>query len=558
MRATTHVAQDEARPADKLAAHAELVAGLKAHLRTLHAGQRVQVVQTHASSLLLVADQVYKLKKPVQLPFMDFSTLALRQQACTEELRLNARTAPDLYLKVMAVRGTRHQPQLAGRGPVLDWAVVMRRFAAGNLLLDRVHKGTVDHHTIDRLAQRVADFHAALPAAPARLGTVAQTMALIRSNVDELASLAAGTALQAGVQRLQEWTMATLAREQAHLQRRRRQGFVRECHGDLHLGNVALIGGEPLLFDALEFNPRLRHIDTVCDLAFLWMDLQAHGLPSLAWRLVGAWADQTGDHAGLTLLQLYGVYLACVRAKVALLRRAQLHGSARTKALAEARRYVRLALQLMQARSHQPQLVLTRGLSGSGKTTVSQHLLERMGAVRLRSDVERKRLHGMTPLQRPQPDIAHYSAAATRRTFALLARRAGVLLDGGLDVIVDAAFLRRPERERMVAVAAQRGLRCTVVECTAPLPVLWQRVARRARQAHDASDATLDVLQQQLRWADAHESEASKPPPARWIAKAVRPRHGSAQEGTRTIVVNTDLSPRALRQRCQGVARRLT
>ncbi len=274
---------------------------------------------------------------------------------------------------------------------------------------------------------------------------------------------------------------------------------MREGHGDLHLGNIVMVDGEPLPFDGIEFNPALRHTDTMADAAFVFMDLWRHGQPRQAWRFASAYAERGGDFAGLALMPFFAVYRALVRAQVAAIR-----GDG-----AALQRDLRVAGELARLRRTRPLLLLTSGLSGSGKSTVALELLQALGAVRVRSDVERKRLAGLAATARPTPEQSGplYGSAMTRRTYARLGTLAGMLLAAGLNVIVDAAALRRHERDALRALAAAHGAEFRLVECVAPEAVLRARIAHRAAEGRDASDAGQEVLSLQLRACEIPASE---------------------------------------------------
>jgi uncharacterized protein len=490
---------------DPLAWHQRLVQGLLqgsalAALSPSNKTTAPRLVQTHISSVLLAGEFAYKLRKPLRLPFLDFSTAALRRHDCEEELRLNRRTAPALYLDVLPVTGTVDAPLIGGSGEVIDWLLRMRRFDDSQQLDHLADDGRLNAAIIDALAQRVASFHAALPPSPAAWGAAGKVRDWAIENIDaidkQLQDGPASALQRTRLVALRRWTEQHFERLAPVLESRRAAGFVREGHGDLHLGNIVRVDGEPLPFDGIEFNPALRHTDLIADMAFTFMDLQRHGQPGLAWRFVCGWADGTGDHAGLVLLPFFAVYRAMVRAKVALLRGAQ--GDVQAGAAFE--RDLSLAEALAAPRIAPPRLLLTSGLSGSGKSTLALALVETVGAVRLRSDVERKRLHGLAPSDRPDTATAAllYGAEATRRTFDHLATLAATLLRGGLDVVVDAAFLRRAERDRFRALAADCGAGFVLLECTAPEPVLHERLARRQQAGLDASDADGAVLTLQL------------------------------------------------------------
>ena len=488
-----------------LAAHAVMVTALRQPGACAGAPGASGLIETHLSSLLLAGAQVYKLKKPIITGFVDFSTLEARHEACEQELRLNRRTAPRWYLSVVAVRQTATGVRITLAGdnsvagaPVLDWAVHMRRFDDSQRLDRLAQRGELTGEMIDRLAETVARFHAQQVPAPPGYGRAEATRHWARENLAELAALVQGDADRQAVSALQRWTEQRGAALAGLMDLRCRTGHVREVHGDLHLGNIVWSGGAPVLFDALEFNDSLRHIDTLGDLAFCFMDLQAQGLPRLAWRFISNALEASGDWAALPLLAWWAVYRAAVRAKVALLGAAGSDGPAQRLALdGQVRRYLAVAAGLAGLAPAEPEasglrLVLMFGLAGAGKSTVAAALAERLGAVRLRSDVERKRLFGASPTARTVPGL--YSLDATRRTYERLQELAHEALGAGVSVVVDAASLRRSERDGMRAVAAQHGADFTLLVCTAPPDVLQARLQLRQRANNDASDATPEVL----------------------------------------------------------------
>jgi aminoglycoside phosphotransferase family enzyme/predicted kinase len=471
--------------------HRLLVAALRRSL-----GPDCALVETHISTLLLAGEFVYKLRKPLVLPFLDFSNAEQRRHDCEEELRLNRRTAPQLYLDVRPLLGSIDAPRIGepgGDSGAIDWLLRMRRFD-DKLLLDRLAtRGALGAADADALARTVADFHAALPASPAAWGDPPSVRAWALANFDALGADAPAA--------LRAWTEREFTRIARRLALRRAQGRVREGHGDLHLGNIVMQGGVPTPFDAIEFNPALRHGDTMADAAFVFMDLWRHGLPQLAWRFASGYAERGGDHDGLALLPFFAVYRAMVRAQVAALRAGQAADGAAAAAAREALADdLHVATELAALPGATPRLVLVGGLSGSGKSHVALALLERLGALRLRSDVERKRLAGMAATDRPAPaDLARlYGPSMTLRTYARLQGIARDLLHAGLNVIVDAASLRRHERDAFRALAAQEGAVFSLVECVAPEAVLRERIERRMAAGHDASDATPAVLDFQL------------------------------------------------------------
>jgi len=472
-----------------------------------HAAGMVELLQTHISCILLAGDYAYKIKKPVNLGFLDFSTLDARRFYCEEELRLNRRTAPALYLEVIAISGSESSPLLGGSGPAIEYALKMRRFGQDALLERMALRGALAAQHIDALALVIATFHADIArAGPEReFGSSERILAQVLQNFTQMAKLASAQADLALLARLRDWTAREHAALAAVFDARKRDGWVRECHGDLHLGNVALLDGVPTPFDGIEFSADLRWTDVMNDVAFLLMDLFHHRLPRLAFRFLNAYLERTGDYAGLRVLRFYLVYRALVRAKVSCLRAQQPGMAARERSDTEDvyRRHLYLAERLA-ARGHAAMLIM-HGLSGSGKSTVAQGLLEALGAVRLRADVERKRLHGLAAEARSgsELDAGLYAPAANERTYAHLAALARAVLAAGYPVIVDAAFLKRSWRDRFAGLACSVGATFAIAACSAQAATLRARVALRQSSASDASEAGIAVLERQLATQEA-------------------------------------------------------
>jgi hypothetical protein len=505
----------------------DLATALAQQLQREPPGAPVERIDTHISSVLLAGADAFKLKKPLRLPFLDFTTLAARRHFCAEELRINRRTAPQLYVALRPVLGPPDAPRL-GRADdatdaaqAIDWAVQMHRFDPAQGLDRLAARGELDAALIDQLAQAMAAFHAALPAPPADQAAPGDPDTVWRWAADNLRSLAelAGSGgarhWQADIHRLQDWSTRRFATLRPLMAERHRAGRVRECHGDLHLGNWVRLGGVPVAFDAIEFNAELRWLDPVSDLAFPFMDLLAHGRHDLAWQLVNGWFELSGDYAGAPLLGWFAVYRALVRAKVALIEAGQAPAALTSAPLARAEAHLQLALRLAAQGgglggepASTPLLIALGGLSGSGKSTVAQCCAEQLGALRLRSDVERKRLFGMSPRQRPGQAGAPgaerlYSTAATEATYARLFALSRALLGAGLSVVFDAASLRRSERDMRRQLAHDCGARHLLLHCSAPPAVLAARVAARTQRDDDASDADIAVLTRQRGFEEA-------------------------------------------------------
>ncbi len=459
-------------------------------------------IDTHISTVWLADDYAYKLKKPVSLPFLDFSTLERRRHFLEQELRLNRRTAPELYLDLLPVSGSAEAPVLDGAGEPIEWVLRMRRFPAGALLSELAAAGQLQASHIDALAAHVADFHQSLPALPVEAAPAKDVVEWTCESLDEAESSPQrppGIDL-ARVLALRERLLARLDAQSGWRAGRLHGGFLRECHGDLHLGNLVLWRGGVVAFDAIEFEPALRCIDLMNDVAFAFMDLLAWGRAELAWRFVNGYVERSGDFDGLLGLRAFAAYRALVRAKVALLS-GQPQGFLRYWPLAES----------LVADPAPPRLLLVMGLSGAGKSTLAAMLAEQAGAIRLRSDVERKRLFGLAPTDRPVPGLELYGAEATRRTYARLSGLAEGLLLAGHSVVVDAALLRQAERAVLRALACRLCMPFLLVECAASQQFMEQRLATRAAAGTDASDAGIEVQRRQREWAE--------PVPAGWSAE---------------------------------------
>ncbi|MCP1676863.1 aminoglycoside phosphotransferase family enzyme/predicted kinase [Natronocella acetinitrilica] len=488
-----------------LAEHRQLIAGLQ---RTLSMdGMAVETIETHGATVLLAGDHAYKLKKPVDLGFLDYSTLALRQHYCREELRLNRRLAPDLYLAVLPVTGTPDEPELGGSGPVLDHAVQMRRFPT-EARLDRVlERGELKPPDMEALAQAMVSFHqtCAPLANDHPLHSVSAITAPLLDNLEDCRRLLPG-----GVQLEQvlDWFPREHDRLQTLVSERLHSGRVRECHGDLHLANMYREGGAIHFFDGIEFSEPLRYIDVMNEVAFVAMDLDARGSPDLGALLTSHYLECGGDYRGLPLLLLFKCYRALVRAKVNAIHARAGGGE---QAGQEAVRYLSLAAHYTEPRK--PTLWIMGGLSGSGKSTRALALVEQTGAVRIRSDVERKRLFGLAADARTDAPAGGgiYGPEAGEQTYQRLADLARGILACGSSVIVDAANLRRSERARFRALASTGGWSSRLVWCEADENTLRQRLRQRAQLGKDPSEATTAVLERQLQMVEPPTAEETDP-----------------------------------------------
>jgi aminoglycoside phosphotransferase family enzyme/predicted kinase len=455
----------------------------------------VERVDTHASIVFLAGTRAYKLKRAVRYDYLDFSTLERRHAMCLAELRLNQRAAPAIYRRVVAI--TREQGghlALDGAGPAVEWLIEMTRFDQ-DLLLDRLAtEGRLDVGVMPALADAVTQFHASAVRRQDR-GGVAGLSWVIDGNAHAIAAEASGVLDPEVGGRVTARARETTDRHRALLERRRLEGLVRECHGDLHLRNIVLLAGRPTLFDAVEFNDDISVIDILYDTAFLLMDLWQRGLRRHACLLWNRFLSVEPDFEGVPLLPLFLSCRAAVRAKTSATAAALEPEDQRRSGLeASARRYLTLAESLLAPPA--PRLAAIGGLSGTGKSTVAMALAPGLGAapgaVVLRSDEIRKALLGFSPTA--HPGAAAYTPSMSRRVYAEIRRRARLVLEGGLSVVADAVFADPAEREAIERIAAEVGAPFTGVWLEAPLPLLETRVRERT---DDASDADVSVLRTQ-------------------------------------------------------------
>jgi hypothetical protein len=460
-----------------------------------HPVDRIELVETHISWVILTGEFAYKIKKPVELGFLDFRELERRHFFCEEEIRLNRFWAPGIYLDVVTIVMQAGRPAVGGAGDPVEYAVRMRQFDQSMRLDRQLESDKLTGDDMLELAAEIAGRHLeAEPVGP--LGNLlAVTTRFMWDNFDDLKGEIPSDPLGA----LHRWTKQALHDQEAVLKQRCAEGFYRECHGDLHLANIARLPDGIVAFDCIEFNAELRNIDVVADYAFLFMDLVARGRPALAYGFLNRYLEITGDYGGVRLLPLYFVYRSLVRAKVAAIRRRERGSGERS---VEDRHTIDHYCELAQTYSagRQPVLLLMTGLSGSGKTWVSTRLVAAMPALRLRSDLERKRLFGLAETAGSHSGVGGgiYNRDAGEAVYGRMFDGAGSMLAAGFDVILDAAFLDAANRERGRDLAACCGAGFAIVETVASEPVLRERLRLRAATGKDASEADLPVLEYQI------------------------------------------------------------
>ncbi len=470
-----------------------------------HPVESFQVIETHISWVLLTGPFAYKIKKPMNFGFLDFTDLDKRRYFCGEELRLNQRLTAGLYLEVLPITGSESAPQLGGDDPVIEYALKMRQFPQSQLLSAVQARGELTPAHIDSLARQIADFHGHTPAVAEchPLCSVQAIVAPMRQNFEQIRPLLSDAADLRQIDALEAWTEANITRLQPLLAQRVANGSIRECHGDIHLGNATLLDGKVVLFDCIEFNESFRLIDIASDAAFLIMDLEYRGLKALSRRFISAWLEHSGDYAALELLNFYKAYRALVRAKVALFSLA--HQSDAVQKAATLRQYRNYA-NLAESYSAIPSsfLAITSGVSAIGKSHVALRLTEALGAIRLRSDIERKRLFGeQAEADKGILGTGIYSPEATADTYQRLHQLAKSVLRAGFPVVLDAAYLKHEQRKAAWQIAEHNGVPFLILDCQAPQDVIAAWLQQRQAEGNDPSDATMEVIQAQQSSRDA-------------------------------------------------------
>lgn len=462
-----------------------------------HAVDAVELVETHISWILLAGEYAYKIKRPVRLAFIDLTSSQHRAWLCEQEIALNSRFAPSLYLQVCRITSEPDGARMDGPGPTIEHAVKMRQFDRREELDSLLSANAIAPIELERFGAQLAAIHRQMPVASAQSqwGVAAAVRAAVIRNLEECLAAAAGLDRVAELRELRTALVEMLDSVMPVIAERRTGGLVRECHGDLHCGNIVRLNDGLVAFDCLEFEPAFRWIDVADETAFLYMDLQALERPLHAAAFVNGYLASGGDYAACRLLRTYAAHRALVRAKVAALSFGDRRdGQALAGAQARFLRYLQCA-QAMLARTA-PVLILMSGFSGSGKTHMARGLSASLGAIHLRSDVERKRLAGLGELDRSGSGLAEglYGADMTRRVHERLLEAAGSVLEGGLTAIVDATFNRRADRALFSELARQLGIPAYVIRCQAPEETLKSRILAREQAGTDASEAGLSVL----------------------------------------------------------------
>jgi hypothetical protein len=453
----------------------------------------IQLIQTHVSYVLLTGDYAYKIKKPVNFGFLDFSTLEKRQHFCHEELRLNRRGAAELYLEVLPVSQTHDRFLFSDENPV-EYLVKMRQFPQDTLLSNRFERGELTEPMLMQLAKTIAEFHAKATTSDyiRTFGEISSIRHDIDENYEQTQKYIGGPQTQLQFDETRAATDRFFAEKPALFASRASNHWIRECHGDMHLRNICLWNDRFLLFDCIEFNEPFRFVDVMFDIAYIVMDLEVRQRPDLSNAFLNHYVEQTGDWEGLQVLPLYVSRQSYVRAKVTsfLLDDPNVSAADKQQVVETAAPYYRLAWQCLQPQ--QGCLILMAGLSGSGKTTVARQVARQTKAIHIRSDAVRKHLAGIPLYQRGGADL--YTAEMTEKTYGRLLELGITLAAQGYRVILDAKYDREAQRTAAIAQAQLHQLPLHILHCDAPLAVLRQRLQQRTG---DIADATADLLPQQ-------------------------------------------------------------
>lgn len=464
----------------------------------------IQMLQTHISYVLLTGDFAYKIKKPVNFGFLDFSNLAQRKHFCCEEIRLNQPNAPEIYLDVLAITQEGNRFVLGGTSEPVEYAVKMCQFPQSSLLSSMFEEGRITELQMEELGRTVAHFHSKCQTSDyiKTFGEVAKIGEYIDDNYQHTIKYIGGLQTQDQYDETRAFSDRFLIEQEELLVKRRDNNFIRECHGDLHLRNICLWHDKIQLFDCIEFNEPFRFVDVMYDVAFTLMDLEARGRKDLGNAFLNTYLEQTGDWSGLQVLPLYLSRQAYVRAKVTsfLLDDPAVSVEAKQEASTTAANYYRLAWAYTKI--ERGRLILMSGLSGAGKSTVARKLARKLGAIHLRSDAVRKHLAGI-PLAEKGEDTL-YTAEMTQKTYNRLLELGILLANRGFTVILDAKYDKQGLRKPAIAQAQTAQIPLSIIYCTAPMDVLRDRLLSRRG---DVSDATADLLASQEAAAEPFTEE---------------------------------------------------
>lgn len=465
-----------------------------------HKVEQIELKETHISWVILTGEFAYKIKKPVDFKFLDYTKLEQRKHFCEEELRLNHRLAPTLYLEVVPIYGPESSPRFNGPGDIIEYAVKMRQFDSAQQFDVALDRGDITDQDMDEVAKIMADFHqtAVIADADSDFGSADQILQPVKQNFEQMIPLLDDPIRLNKLKSLSDWSEAEHNKLHAFFQQRREvENKIRECHGDFYMANIARFQGKVTIFDCIEFNEPFRFTDTMADVGFLMMDLLDKHHPDLAYRFLSSYMEYSDDYHGLIVLHYYTVYRAMVRLKINILRMTQEEegSDAYQECQLAIDNLLKLALKIIQP--PQRQIIMMHGFSGSGKSYLSNEILH-LGMLHLRSDIIRKQIAKIPANQMSQSGVGLglYTDEMNARTYHALVEKAHIILQAGYPVIIDATFLKREHRDCFANLGAELGIPWLIIDCRASHPVLVDRINSRLAQ-DKTSEATVDVLKYQ-------------------------------------------------------------
>jgi len=483
-------------------ANSFLIQNLQSSKAFNHPSPQLGLIETHVSWVILTGKYAYKIKKPVDFGFLDFSTLEKRKHYCEEELRLGQQFAPEIYLAVVPITGTIEQPQINGsNGPILDYAIKMCEFSQDSLLSALLKQGKLTEALIEQLGKLIAEFHkkTALAGKKSRFGLPQEVHAPTKQNFEQIIPLLSNLSDIKQVKRLEQWANEQFEKYQTLLAQRKEQGFIRDCHGDLHLANIIFYQGKLILFDRLEFNEDLRWTDVIADLAFLAMDLAEKKQTPLANQLINTYLQFTNDYQGLNLLAYYLSYRAVVRDKIALFRSGQANLTDKEKIDIDNDYHNFINLAEVYTHPRNPCLIIMHGLSGSGKSTIAKQIVNQCAAIQISSDIIRKQLFTLSLHEdsNSAPYSGIYTPQATEKTYDELARLAKIIIQAGFITLIDATFLLHAQRVKFYNLAKHLKVPFYICHCQTGELEIKQRIKKRTGLSDRISEANLTILDYQ-------------------------------------------------------------
>ena len=454
----------------------------------------IKVIQTHISAIFLTGDYAYKIKKPIDFGFLDYSNLEKRQHFLNQELIMNQAIAPDIYLEVLPITIQNEKVKIGGKGEIIDYVLKMNQFPQDSLFINLFQAGKLDKHHLEDLGKIVAAFHknTKINDYIRSFGDIEVIKKSIDENYERTEKYIGIVQNETQYQETKDFTDHYFEQQQNYFKQRQQEDKIRECHGDLHLKNICLWNNKIQLFDRIEFNEEFRYVDVMYDVAFTVMDLDARNRQDLSNIFLNTYLEHTGDWQGLQVLTVYLSRQAYVRAKVTsmLIDDPNISEENHKKAEQEAKNYYHLAWEYTQ--KHQGKVIIMSGLSGSGKTTVAKYLAQNINAILIRSDAVRKHLGNLSLNETGNSEL--YSEEMNQKTYETLIKMGEIVAKEGFNVILDAKFDRHQWRNRVIEIAKKDNIPLTILSCYAPVEILSARLSKRKG---NISDATSDLLQQQ-------------------------------------------------------------